>query len=301
VWEIEETSPTFTRESDVEIVSPTTPKASDVNAVDVAAAALRRLAPPPRRLTTPQLFRLLEAGTPGRPIVRRLALSAAALVLAMVVILPDWVYSWHPTYELAAIGAEPRETPVDAVTDVVPGWPRTFIATYRVPSGEVQEGPVSRAEYDAIQAGSTSLMVHMTGGRMARARPASGLFGVGRLAVTGLLALVSLAVGFGSLRRIAARWWTIRVARRGLETVGRITEMHADRLVRRDRPVGWIYTLYYVFGAANTTTVEGMIREYHVDRHLPFDKDRPLRLLYLDTPPYRSIPADLLPLSPSKR
>jgi len=252
-------------------------------------------------MTTPQVLSILEAGTPGRPIVRRLILVAVTAALALLVVLPDWVYSWHPTYELDAISVAPRTSPVDAIAALVPGLPRTFMAAYRVPSGEVQEGPVSGTVAEAVQAGNPTIVVHMTGGTTARARPASGLFSVGRLVVAGLLALIALVCGVGVIRRVVDRWWMVRVAKRGVETVGRVTEMHSDRLVRGQRPVGWIYTLYYVFGAATATTVEGAVKEFHTRRYLPFDSNRPLRLLYLDKPPFRSIPADLLPFIAGKR
>ena len=282
-------------------MSPAAPTDPIVSAVDVAAAGLRRLAPPPRRMTSPEVMRLLEAGTRGRPIARRLALSGVALALGLMIVLPDWVYSWFPTYELPAIAVAARTSPVDAVADLVPGIPKAYVATYRVPSGGVQEGTISRAEYDAVQGGTPSIVVHMTGGSETQARPASGLFGIGRLIVSGVFGLVFLACCVSALRLVSLRWWTVRVARRGIETVGRVTEMHCDRLLRGDRPVGWVYTLYYVFGAATATTVEGAVKDFHTDQYLPFDANRPLRLLYLDKPPFRSIPADLLPFAPRKR
>lgn len=301
MWKIGETALTHTLEPAEEIVSPAAPTDPVVSAVDVAAAGLRRLEPPPRRMTTPQVLKLLEAGTPGRPIARRLLLSGIALLLGLMVLLPDWVYSWYPTYELPVIDVTLRTSLVDAVIDLVPFTPRAFVATYRVPSGEVQEGAISSAEYDAIRAGDPSIVVHMTAGSRNRARPASGLFGFGRLAFAGFFVLFALMCGVGALRRIVNLWWRVRVAKRGIETVGRVTEMHSDRLVRGQQPVGWIYTLYYVFGAATATTVEGAVKDFHSSRYLPFDADRPLRLLYTDKPPFRSFPADLLPLSPRKR
>lgn len=271
--------------------------------VKQAEAGMKRLDPPPRRLTTAQLIRLVQAGVPGRPLTRRLLLTVAAAFLAFFVVLPDWIYSWYPTYEMDVIGTGPRSVPgpVEPLADLLPPSVLGYVASFRLPSGAVEDGPISTAEFDQIQAGMTSIAVHMTGAGATRGRPASGLLGMGRLGAAGLCVLVAVFQGLMAASVLQKRWWVVKLAKRGVETVGRVTEMHSDRLVRKDRPVGRVYTLYYVFGAPSATTVEGTVSQFHTTQYHPFSVDRPLRVLYMNSPPFRSMPADFLPLGTSKR
>ena len=273
------------------------------NRMEAAQAGMRRLEPPPRRLTTAQLIRLAQAGIPGRPLTRRVLLALVAAILASLVFLPDWVYSWYPSYEMTVLGANPRSVPalVDPIANLLPDSVRGYVAAFRLPSGAVEEGPISAREYAAIKGGQATVAVHMTGAGAIRGRPATGLMGPGRLGVTGVCALVALAQGFLALWWLQKRWWVVKLAKKGVETVGRVTEMHSDRLVRKDQPVGRVYTLYYVFGAASATTVEGTVSKFQTTQYHPFSVDRPLRVLYMNSPPFRSMPADLLPLGTAKR
>ncbi len=279
------------------------PQEAAGNAVHQAEAGMKRLDPPPRRLTTAQLIRLVQAGVPGRPLTRRLLLSFAAALLAAFVVLPDWIYSWYPTYEMDVIGTAPRSVPgpVEPLAQLLPSSVLGYVASFRLPSGSVEDGPISTSEFQQIQAGETSIAVHMTGAGATRGRPTSGLMGNGRLGVAGVCALVAVIQGLMAILVLQKRWWVVKLAKRGVETVGRVTEMHSDRLVRKDRPVGRVYTLYYVFGSASATTVEGAVSQFHTTQYHPFSVDRPLRVLYLNSPPFRSMPADFLPLGASKK
>ncbi len=284
-------------------MAPSGPHEAIGSTVEQAEAGMKRLDPPPRRLTTAQLIRLVQAGIPGRPLTRRLALALAATILASLVLLPDWIYSWYPTYEMTVIGASERPVPgpIEPLVEMLPGSVRGYVASFRLPSGSVEERPISNAEYDEIQAGKTAIAVHMTGAGATRGRPATGLLGTARLGVAALAGIVALVQGLLALILLQKRWWVVRLARRGVETVGRVTEMHSDRLVRKDRPVGRVYTLYYVFGSSSATTVEGTVAQFHTTQYHPFSVDRPLRVLYMSTPPFKSMPADFLPIGASKR
>jgi len=284
-------------------MSPSGPHEAVGSPVEQAEAGMKRLDPPPRRLTTAQLIRLVQVGIPGRPLTRRLMLALAAALLACLVLLPDWIYSWYPTYEMTVIGAavRPVPSPVEPVAGLLPQSVRGYVGSFRLPSGSVEERAISNAEYDEIQAGKTSIAVHMTGPGATRGRPASGLLGPGRLGVTALCGIVVVVQGLLAMLLLKKRWWVVRLAKRGVETVGRVTEMHSDRLVRKDRPVGRVYTLYYVFGSSSATTVEGAVNQFHTTQYHPFSMDRPLRVLYMTSPPYQSMPADFLPMSASKR
>jgi hypothetical protein len=284
-------------------MAPSGPHEAPGSTVEQAEAGLKWLDPPPRRLTTAQLIRLVQAGIPGRPLTRRLLLAVAAAILASLVLLPDWIYSWYPTYEMTVIGASERPVPgpIEPLVEMLPDSVRGYVASFRLPSGSVEERPISNAEYDEIQAGKTSIAVHMTGAGATRGRPTTGLLGGGRLVVAALAGIVALVQGLLALALLQKRWWVIRLARRGVETVGRVTEMHSDRLVRKDRPVGRVYTLYYVFGSSSATTVEGTVAQFHTTQYHPFSVDRPLRVLYMSTPPFKSMPADFLPIGASKR
>lgn len=284
-------------------MAPSGPHEALGGSVAQAEAGMKRLEPPPRRLTTAQLIRLVQAGIPGRPLTRRLLLSLAAALLASLVLLPDWIYSWYPTYEMTVIGAGERPVPgpVEPLAKILPASARGYVASFRLPSGAVEERPISNAEYGEIQEGKTRIAVHMTGAGATRGRPETGLLGAGRLGVAALCGIVAFVQGLLALILLKKRWWVIRLARRGVETVGRVTEMHSDRLVRKDRPVGRVYTLYYVFGSSSATTVEGTVAQFHTTQYHPFSVDRPLRVLYMTTPPFKSMPADFLPFGTSKR
>ena len=284
-------------------MAPSGPHEALGSTVKQAEAGMKRLDPPPRRLTTAQLIRLVQAGIPGRPLTRRLLLALAAALLASLVLLPDWIYSWYPTYEMTVIGVSERPVPgpLEPLAGVLPASVRGYVVSFRLPSGAVEERSISNSEYAEIQAGKTSIAVHMTGAGATRGRPATGLMGAGRLGVAALCGIVAFAQGLLALLLLQKRWWVVRLAKRGVETVGRVTEMHSDRLVRKDRPVGRVYTLYYVFGSSNATTVEGTVSQFHTTQYHPFSVDRPLRVLYMNSPPFKSMPADFLPFGASKK
>jgi hypothetical protein len=270
------------------------PIEAGAHAPDSAAAGLSRLPPPPRRLAAVQAIRLLEAGAPGRPLLRPLAMALLCGVFAGAMALPDLLCSLYPTYEMQVVSAQPRELPgpLAGLSDVLPAALRGHEVVYRLPSGEIQGGGVSAAEFLAISAGQEALRVHAAG---SYSRPASGLFGGSRLALVGLFAAVSSLFVAMAVIHVRQRWWIVRLVRKGSEAIGRVTEIHSDRLIRADRPVGRVYSLYYTFPTSTQRSVEGNVKTFHSTRYHPLAVGRPLRILFLGDDRPLSLPTDLLP------
>ncbi len=263
---------------------------------DAAAAGLNRLPPPPRRLSGRQTLKLLEAGTPGRPLLRPLAMALLAGVLAGTMAAPDVLCALYPTYDMKVVSATPATLPgpLASLSAAVPTALLGYAASYRLPSGEIQDGAISEAEFLAISGGRDELRVHAGGGG---SRPASGLMGGPRLVLVGMFAAVAGVFLVLAAARVKRRWWLVRLYRKGAETIGRVTELHSDRLVLADRPVGRLYTLYYAFPTSSDDNVEGNVRDFHTTRFHPLAVERPVRILFLGEQRPISLPTDLLPSS----
>lgn len=272
------------------------PSDSSPRPADAAAAGLNRLAPPPRFLSGRQTLALLEAGTPGRPLLRPLAMALLAVVLASAMAVPDVLCSLYPTYDMKVVSATPRALPgpLAGLSGALPAPLMGYTASYRLPSGELVDGSIARAEFEAISAGQKELQVHAGGGG---SWPVSGLMGTARLALMGVFLAVAGVFVVLALIRIRQRWWLVRLFRKGTETIGRVTELHSDRLVRADRPVGRLYTMYYAFPNSSADNVEGNVKEFHTTRFHPLAVERPIRILFLGDQRPISLPTDLLPSS----
>ncbi len=266
----------------------------DDGAIAAAAAGPSRVGPPPRSLSGWRLIQVLDAGVHGYPVLRYLALMAISLLMALAVLLPDLIYAGLPERTLEAIDAAPRDLP-PPLDGIVPADILGYEATFRLPGGEVQRGPVDGAEAAAIAAGEDTIAVHMSGGERARACPDSGLFSRPRVAVAGLLTALAVLFGLLLAARVKGRWWMVRVARHGVETIGRVTELESHRLVHGEKPVGRQLSMFWDVSIRDRSH-SGSVKDFRVETFHPFAVDRPLRVLVLPDPPHRSMPTELLPL-----
>lgn len=261
-----------------------------------AAAGPARFDAPPRRVWFWKVPSILDAGLHGRPILRRGAIALVGLLLAAAVLAPDLVYGQFPTYELTVVDAAPRSLPgfASAVAEVLPEGLLGYSATYRLPAGGVRSGPISADEYARVSAGETTMPVHVSGGDFPRGLPASGRFERVRLAAAGICLAFGLGFGLLVLIGIRRRWWMVRLARKGTEVVGRVTEVRAQRLVHKDEPVAWVYDVYYEY-PKDSSRRQDSVTGFLIDFHLPWKVDDPIRLLQLQDKRPISIPCDLLP------
>lgn len=265
--------------------------------VNELAAGPARFDVPPRRVWAWQVPSVLDAGLHGRPTWRHGTIAALGTLLALSVIAPDLAYGLFPVYELTVVDAQPRTLPAvfEPVADSVPDGLLGYSATFRLPAGGVRRGPISGDEYAAIAAGATTMPVHVSGGDFPRGWPESGRFERTRLAAAGICLVFALAFGFRVGLTIRRRWWRVRLMRKGAEVVGRVTEVRAQRLVRKDEPRAWLVDVYYEYPAGGSTAKQGSAIGFQVDQYLPYHVDGPIRVLFLAEKRPISIPAEFLP------
>jgi len=253
---------------------------------------------PPRSLTLWRTLALLDAGLHGRPFLRYASMALLSGLLALAIALPDQLSRSLPTTELSVISARQRTLPgpLASLGASIPGVILGYEVSYRLADGQVQHGPISAGEFAAIEAGQETLHVHLTGGEQQRGRPDSGLFTPARKGSMIFCGLVAVGFLLAMLRRLRSQVWMVKLVRSGVEITGRVTEMKNLRLVRADKPVGRVFTLYYEF-LLDGKNREGVIKDFRTSRHHPVAVGRTLRILVEKDPPHRSIPAELLPLT----
>lgn len=256
------------------------------------------LAKPPRSLTIWRTLALLDAGLHGRPILRYASMALLSGLLALAIALPDQLSRSLPTAELKVVSARQRTLPgpLAGLGASIPGSVMGYEVSYRLPDGQVQRGPISGGEFAAIRAGQETLHVHLTGGSTRWGRPNSGLFAPSRKGSMILCCLVAVGFLLLLLRRLRSQVWLVKLARNGVEITGRVKEMKNLRLVRGDKPVGRVFTLYYDF-LLDGKNREGVIKDFRTAHHHPVAVGRTLRILVEKDPPHRSIPAELLPMT----